>query len=159
MASPLWLESDGGGDRRLSLVAHGYRQPAKSHAARVGGRRGRYPGGRHDVFSEDGIQDRRRGVTRATQFFAPPTKERLLVHGDCAVEVGRIVVEGEYSGRESSGEYRYTSVDQNTGALADASQIRSRSSPNEGSLVETVAEIRVGSPLQSFAASLGILRL
>jgi hypothetical protein len=81
------------------------------------------------------------------------------VHGDFAVEVGRIVVDGEYSGRESSGEYRYTSVDQNTGALADASQIRSRSSPNEGSLVETVAEIRVRSPLQAFAASLVILRL
>ena len=27
-----------------------------------------------------------------------------------AVEVGRIVVEGEYSGHESSGEYRYTTV-------------------------------------------------
>jgi ketosteroid isomerase-like protein len=37
-------------------------------------------------------------------------KERLLVHGDFAVEVGRIVVEGEYSGRESSGPYRYTSA-------------------------------------------------
>jgi hypothetical protein len=30
------------------------------------------------------------------------------VHGDFAVEVGRILVEGEYSGRESSGEYSYT---------------------------------------------------
>jgi ketosteroid isomerase-like protein len=37
-------------------------------------------------------------------------KERLLVHGDFAVEVGRIVVEGEYSGHESSGPYRYTSA-------------------------------------------------
>jgi ketosteroid isomerase-like protein len=39
-----------------------------------------------------------------------PQKERLLVHGDFAVEVGRIVVAGEYSGRESSGESRYTSA-------------------------------------------------
>jgi len=39
-----------------------------------------------------------------------PKKERLHVHGDFAVEVGRIVVEGEYSGQESSGEYRYTTV-------------------------------------------------
>jgi len=39
-----------------------------------------------------------------------PQKERLHVHGDFAVEVGRIVVEGEYSGQESSGEYRYTTV-------------------------------------------------
>jgi ketosteroid isomerase-like protein len=37
-------------------------------------------------------------------------KERLLVHGDFAVEVGRIDVEGEYSGRESSGKYRYTTA-------------------------------------------------
>jgi ketosteroid isomerase-like protein len=37
-------------------------------------------------------------------------KERLHVHGDFAMEVGRIVVEGEYSGRESSGDYRYTSA-------------------------------------------------
>jgi ketosteroid isomerase-like protein len=44
----------------------------------------------------------------ATEFHTmSPQKERLLVHGDFAVEVGRIVVEGEYSGRESSGEYRY----------------------------------------------------
>jgi ketosteroid isomerase-like protein len=39
-----------------------------------------------------------------------PQKERLHVHGDFAVEVGRIVVQGEYSGRESSGEYRYTTT-------------------------------------------------
>jgi ketosteroid isomerase-like protein len=39
-----------------------------------------------------------------------PQKERLHVQGDFAVEVGRIVVEGEYSGHESSGEYRYTTV-------------------------------------------------
>ena len=39
-----------------------------------------------------------------------PQKERLNVHGNFAVEVGRIVVEGEYSGQESSGEYRYTTV-------------------------------------------------
>jgi ketosteroid isomerase-like protein len=39
-----------------------------------------------------------------------PQKERLFVHSDFAVEVGRIIVEGEYSGRESSGEYRYTSA-------------------------------------------------
>src|ERR1700733_6769188 len=39
-----------------------------------------------------------------------PQKDRLHVHGNFAVEVGRIVVEGEYSGHESSGEYRYTTV-------------------------------------------------
>jgi ketosteroid isomerase-like protein len=39
-----------------------------------------------------------------------PQKERLHVQGNFAVEVGRIVVEGEYSGHESSGEYRYTTV-------------------------------------------------
>jgi ketosteroid isomerase-like protein len=39
-----------------------------------------------------------------------PQKERLHVRGNFAVEVGRIVVEGEYSGQESSGEYRYTTV-------------------------------------------------
>ena len=39
-----------------------------------------------------------------------PQKERLTVRGNFAVEVGRIVVEGEYSGHESSGEYRYTTV-------------------------------------------------
>jgi ketosteroid isomerase-like protein len=39
-----------------------------------------------------------------------PQKERLHVQGNFAVEVGRIVVEGEYSGQESSGEYRYTTV-------------------------------------------------
>jgi ketosteroid isomerase-like protein len=37
-----------------------------------------------------------------------PQQERLHVHGDFAVEVGRLVVQGEYSGRQSSGEYRYT---------------------------------------------------
>jgi ketosteroid isomerase-like protein len=37
-----------------------------------------------------------------------PQQERMHVHGDFAVEVGRIVVQGEYSGRKSSGEYRYT---------------------------------------------------
>jgi|SRR5277367_5281939 len=47
----------------------------------------------------------------ATEFQTmSPQKERLLVHGDFAVEVGRIIVEGEYSGRKSSGEYRYTSA-------------------------------------------------
>ena len=39
-----------------------------------------------------------------------PDKDRLHVRGNVAVEVGRIVVEGEYSGHESSGEYRYTTV-------------------------------------------------
>lgn len=39
-----------------------------------------------------------------------PQRERLTVRGNFAVEVGRIVVEGEYSGHESSGEYRYTTV-------------------------------------------------
>jgi ketosteroid isomerase-like protein len=39
-----------------------------------------------------------------------PQKERLHVQGNFAVEVGRIVVEGEYSGHESNGDYRYTTV-------------------------------------------------
>jgi ketosteroid isomerase-like protein len=39
-----------------------------------------------------------------------PQKERLHVQGNFAVEVGRIVVEGEYSGHASNGEYRYTTV-------------------------------------------------
>jgi ketosteroid isomerase-like protein len=39
-----------------------------------------------------------------------PQKERLHVQGNFAVEVGRIVVEGEYSAHEGSGEYRYTTV-------------------------------------------------
>jgi hypothetical protein len=39
-----------------------------------------------------------------------PQKERLLVDGDFAAEIGRIVVQGEYSQRESSGEYRYTTA-------------------------------------------------
>jgi ketosteroid isomerase-like protein len=47
----------------------------------------------------------------ATEFQTmSPQKERLLVHGDFAAEIGRIVVQGEYSGRESSGEYRYTTA-------------------------------------------------
>ena len=47
----------------------------------------------------------------ATEFQTmSPQKDRLHVHGNFAVEVGRIVVEGEYSGHESSGEYRYTTV-------------------------------------------------
>jgi len=39
-----------------------------------------------------------------------PEKERLHVQGNFAVEIGRIVVEGEYSGHESNGDYRYTTV-------------------------------------------------
>jgi len=39
-----------------------------------------------------------------------PEKDRLHVQGNFAVEVGRIVVEGEYSGHESNGDYRYTTV-------------------------------------------------
>lgn len=47
----------------------------------------------------------------ATEFHTmSPQEERLLVHVNFAAEVGRIVVEGGYSGREDSGEYRYTSV-------------------------------------------------
>ena len=51
-------------------------------------------------------------VQRGTTEFRKmsPQKERLNVHGNFAVEVGRIIVEGEYSGHESSGEYRYTTV-------------------------------------------------
>jgi len=45
----------------------------------------------------------------ATEFQTmSPQKERLLLHADFAVEVGRLDVRGEYSGQESSGEYRYT---------------------------------------------------
>jgi ketosteroid isomerase-like protein len=39
-----------------------------------------------------------------------PQRERLRVHGDFAVEVGRLSVHGEYNRRESDGEYRYTCV-------------------------------------------------
>lgn len=51
-------------------------------------------------------------VQRGTTEFRTmsPQRERLTVRGNFAVEVGRIVVEGEYSGHESSGEYRYTTV-------------------------------------------------
>src|ERR1700733_9727904 len=37
-----------------------------------------------------------------------PQKERLHVQGNFAVEIGRIVVEGEYSGSEGSRVYRST---------------------------------------------------
>ena len=50
----------------------------------------------------------RRGATEFRKM--SPQRERLTVRGNFAVEVGRIVVEGEYSGQESSGEYRYTTV-------------------------------------------------
>jgi hypothetical protein len=52
-----------------------------------------------------------------------PQKERLHVQGNFAVEVGRIVVEGEYSGHESSGEYSlHDRMDQNAKALVNVSE-------------------------------------
>jgi ketosteroid isomerase-like protein len=48
----------------------------------------------------------------ATEFQAiNPQRERLEVHGDVAVDVGRVTLQGtKYSGKESSGEYRYMNV-------------------------------------------------
>jgi ketosteroid isomerase-like protein len=59
-----------------------------------------------------GKAQRMANVQRGTTEFQKmtPQKERLNVHGNFAVEVGRILVEGEYGGHESSGEYRYTTV-------------------------------------------------
>lgn len=38
-------------------------------------------------------------------------RERLAVHGDVAVDVGRVTLKGtKYSGQEASGDYRYTNV-------------------------------------------------
>jgi hypothetical protein len=66
MAAALRAESDGGGHRRLSLVAHGHRLAAEPDVAGVGAVGGD-PGGRHDVFSEGGIGYRGRGITTIAQ--------------------------------------------------------------------------------------------
>jgi ketosteroid isomerase-like protein len=48
----------------------------------------------------------------ATEFQAiSPQREQLHVHGNVAVEIGRVALRGtKYGGQESSGEYRYTNV-------------------------------------------------
>lgn len=48
----------------------------------------------------------------ATEFKAiNPQREKLKLHGDMAVDVGRVTLEGtKYAGQESSGEYRYMNV-------------------------------------------------
>jgi ketosteroid isomerase-like protein len=48
----------------------------------------------------------------ATEFKAiNPQRERLAVHGNMAVDIGRVTLEGtKYAGQESSGEYRYMNV-------------------------------------------------
>jgi len=53
----------------------------------------------------------------ATEFKAiNPQRERLKVHGDMAVDIGRVTLEGtKYAGQESSGEYRYMNVWRKTG--------------------------------------------
>jgi ketosteroid isomerase-like protein len=53
----------------------------------------------------------------ATQFKAiAPQQEKVTVHGDVAIDIGRVTLEGtKYSGQESSGEYRYMNVWRKTG--------------------------------------------
>jgi ketosteroid isomerase-like protein len=53
----------------------------------------------------------------ATEFKAiNPQQERVARHGDMAVDIGRVTLEGtKYSGQESSGEYRYMNVWRKTG--------------------------------------------
>jgi ketosteroid isomerase-like protein len=48
----------------------------------------------------------------ATEFKAiNPQQEKLQLHGDIAIDIGRVNLEGtRYSGKESSGEYRYMNV-------------------------------------------------
>ena len=49
--------------------------------------------------------------TGATEFQSiKPQRERLLVHGNMAVDIGRGTLSGQYGGKESSGEYRYMLV-------------------------------------------------
>ncbi|MEY2491405.1 MAG: hypothetical protein QOH24_356 [Verrucomicrobiota bacterium] len=53
----------------------------------------------------------------ATEFQAVrPKGERMQVHGNVALDVGTVTLEGtKYGGKESSGDYRYLSVWINTG--------------------------------------------
>jgi len=53
----------------------------------------------------------------ATEFKAiNPQQEKLSVHGEVAIDIGRVTLEGtKYSGQESSGEYRYMNVWRKTG--------------------------------------------
>jgi ketosteroid isomerase-like protein len=53
----------------------------------------------------------------ATEFQAiRPKSERMEVHGNVALDVGTVTLEGtKYGGKESSGDYRYLSVWVNTG--------------------------------------------
>ena len=48
----------------------------------------------------------------ATRFKAiDPQQEKVTTHGDVAIDIGRVTLEGtKYSGQESSGEYRYMNV-------------------------------------------------
>jgi ketosteroid isomerase-like protein len=48
----------------------------------------------------------------ATQFKAiAPQQEKVTVHGDVAIDIGTVTLEGtKYAGQESSGEYRYMNV-------------------------------------------------
>jgi len=50
--------------------------------------------------------------SKATEFQAIQSqRERLHTHGNIAVDIGRVMLHGtKYSGRESSGEYRYMNV-------------------------------------------------
>jgi ketosteroid isomerase-like protein len=63
----------------------------------------------------------------ATEFQAiNPQREQLKVHGNVAVDIGRVTLQGtKYGGKESSGEYRYTNVWTKTpaGWQLDANQI------------------------------------
>ena len=53
----------------------------------------------------------------ATEFQAiRPQSEQMQIHGNVALDVGKVTLEGtKYGGKESSGEYRYLSVWINTG--------------------------------------------
>ena len=49
--------------------------------------------------------------SKATEFKAINThQEKLHVHGDVVIDIGRATLQGAYSGKESSGEYRYMNV-------------------------------------------------
>jgi ketosteroid isomerase-like protein len=49
--------------------------------------------------------------SKATEFKAINTQqEKLHVHGDVVIDIGRATLQGAYSGTESSGEYRYMNV-------------------------------------------------
>jgi len=48
----------------------------------------------------------------ATEFKSiNPQREKLQVHGDVAIDIGRVTLEGtKYGGQEGSGDYRYMNV-------------------------------------------------